>query len=956
MKCTRCREGTQAATGLRRILAVLAACTIALSFGGCGLESPAESPAHNGPRLSSELLLAEDLGPFLDDIEQPANEGVISAEGGFVEEVQRQAVIDNWRRTIVAEDLSSVVSIDAVRFRNAEFGRALLAPKGALDPDPPGLPSGAVATVGEIASGYSERAALFAKGPTFVRVEVVSTGRGAPSNSRVLLARVSLAQFAKVSRHASLPGNSVKSGVLKRRLAIGLVGGAIAILLVASLLTAIRDPDVKRSALNRARGRPAQPPHAVDVDLLARVRRSRLRRDARHRGLVTVVVLVVVAFLPVGLAGSLFILIGALVTWEIGASLLLSIRGDKTVRPRLFSGRDAAIGALAATSSLAIAAAGVFVGWTGVVVATLGSPGLGQSDLDRFRAMCLVVGAVALAFSRAPLAIGRRVAMRRLARRARADPRPEVLLLRSFADDALTIRVRRSHRSGLDRLALRRWERFEEALSFGLFEVGPVEAVGEPGQFLPPLGAARTYYADDDWHGGVAARIGAAALVVVSVGRTPALSWEIGEIRRQGALGRTVFVIPPVSQGDRRARLHLLAARLEISPGLLDHEEPGLEVLSVVVPDGRRPTLVTSGVRDDTSYDLALRTAVAILAGEVSARPATLSGRSAADLPNDLTSLPAAHRRRRPWYRRPLALAGAAIAGLLLFNWGFTTRETTQRFAAVVDLDSTPRFFVPIPDSSKVVVVRNKAEGVAVTEIDAPKASTREVTTINVSPTRGSAAGEWVALTAPSDRAVTGVNLRTGRSWTKHLVGAPMGVAVGRHTALVALTGLDQLAELRLRDGAVLRQRPLTGAPYGVAATPNGWLVSLARADDVVNLDGALRVTAAPQAVSRPRQVFHTHGGTWAVTAATGDLAHLPVGQREGRLHAREFLPKVAASGRYVAVANSDDEITVADAQTGARLRTIRPPFGISAIALTPSQYVLVALNGYRDVGLYRPG
>ncbi len=79
------------------------------------------------------------------------------------------------------------------------------------------------------------------------------------------------------------------------------------------------------------------------------------------------------------------------------------------------------------------------------------------------------------------------------------DPRPPVLYLRSFADDGdATLAPGRSAlvRYGQQILAP---VTPEQEMADILADVGPVVAIGKPGEPLPELGAARLYVADADW-------------------------------------------------------------------------------------------------------------------------------------------------------------------------------------------------------------------------------------------------------------------------------------------------------------------------------------------------------------------------------------------------------------------------------------------------------------------------
>ncbi len=106
------------------------------------------------------------------------------------------------------------------------------------------------------------------------------------------------------------------------------------------------------------------------------------------------------------------------------------------------------------------------------------------------------------------------------------DPRPPVLYLRSFVDDGQAML------DGDLSLPQRLMGRLlpmspEQELAAILGRVGPLVAIGKPGEPLPELGAARLYVAHDRWQAKVIELMRRARLVVVRVGSSPGVLWEI---------------------------------------------------------------------------------------------------------------------------------------------------------------------------------------------------------------------------------------------------------------------------------------------------------------------------------------------------------------------------------------------------------------------------------------------
>ena len=105
------------------------------------------------------------------------------------------------------------------------------------------------------------------------------------------------------------------------------------------------------------------------------------------------------------------------------------------------------------------------------------------------------------------------------------DRRAPVLILRQFGDDFLEA----------GRVSLGGTPTFEHFVAGELNRIGPVVAIGRPGERLQPLGASRDYLADSDWQRAVTTTIEEAALRRLRTRRF-----------REPAVG--------ISQGDRDAR------------------------------------------------------------------------------------------------------------------------------------------------------------------------------------------------------------------------------------------------------------------------------------------------------------------------------------------------------------------------------------------------------------------
>lgn len=146
-----------------------------------------------------------------------------------------------------------------------------------------------------------------------------------------------------------------------------------------------------------------------------------------------------------------------------------------------------------------------------------------------------------------------------------AADKSTTLYLRSFRDDRLSIWA------PVTGCALRSslWPcvPFEEFLSYVIG--GDLVAIGSERERLPRPGAQRTYFRGDDVEWRRAAELTArrCGRVVVTVGTTGALGWEVGMLRRTGMASKAVFVVPPVDSGETKARIRALFDFLGVGEG-----------------------------------------------------------------------------------------------------------------------------------------------------------------------------------------------------------------------------------------------------------------------------------------------------------------------------------------------------------------------------------------------------
>lgn len=142
--------------------------------------------------------------------------------------------------------------------------------------------------------------------------------------------------------------------------------------------------------------------------------------------------------------------------------------------------------------------------------------------------------------------LGRSLAAPTAAEVLRADRRRPVLLLRSFADDHALLPTGNQIEQMVN--PSRSFNTLEESAADVFAAVGPVVAVGRPGEKLPPSGAARVWLSDEQWQAYVLDMLEWSQRVIMILGsplQHPGLEWEIKQVFRLLAPQKLLLVIPP---------------------------------------------------------------------------------------------------------------------------------------------------------------------------------------------------------------------------------------------------------------------------------------------------------------------------------------------------------------------------------------------------------------------------
>lgn len=277
---------------------------------------------------------------------------------------------------------------------------------------------------------------------------------------------------------------------------------------------------------------------------------------------------------------------------------------------RLLAGR--------ALVGLSIAGIAVVVVAALAIMASPDAPDGAQADNETAEAI-LGAGLFVLPLFGLLLDAGRRLSQPSAARLLEDDNRAPVLLLRSFSDDAATISSRNALRRFLY-LGLYGKVRLESAIADELARLGPFIAVGQPGERLPALGAARAYLDDADWQTQVIDWIGAARLIVMVGGTTPWVGWELSQVAAAGRLDRLLVLLPPTSDAaEAEARWAVLRERLDGPDASrwagLPAAPPAEGAIAVYSARRGGVRVLTSARPRQADYELAVRLAVTEILG-----------------------------------------------------------------------------------------------------------------------------------------------------------------------------------------------------------------------------------------------------------------------------------------------------------------------------------------------------
>jgi hypothetical protein len=113
-----------------------------------------------------------------------------------------------------------------------------------------------------------------------------------------------------------------------------------------------------------------------------------------------------------------------------------------------------------------------------------------------------------------------------------AENKAPVLYLRSFLDDKVAAKREVTMLTE------------EEELNKAFEHIGPMIAIGRPGETLPEVGAARAYFTDDKWQAAVYHYMDISRLIVLRAGLSQGLIWEIQNSIQRLDPSKLILLIP----------------------------------------------------------------------------------------------------------------------------------------------------------------------------------------------------------------------------------------------------------------------------------------------------------------------------------------------------------------------------------------------------------------------------
>ncbi|MGL5020210.1 MAG: hypothetical protein ACRDBP_18890 [Luteolibacter sp.] len=190
-----------------------------------------------------------------------------------------------------------------------------------------------------------------------------------------------------------------------------------------------------------------------------------------------------------------------------------------------------------------------------------------------------------------------------------ADPRPPVLLLRSFLDDGFEMESLESEHKNTNVIT------FEELICCEVAGWGPVVAIGQSGEKMPQLGAARAYFTNETWQGHALEMLDNSNVVLMVMGSTPSVGWELERILERGHMDKTIVILPPADQMSLAQRLLVFQGVFERNTGSKFELQmaTGNTPLAIVFGEHGKPLTISGPFQVSPAYKDALRIASKVI-------------------------------------------------------------------------------------------------------------------------------------------------------------------------------------------------------------------------------------------------------------------------------------------------------------------------------------------------------
>ena len=225
----------------------------------------------------------------------------------------------------------------------------------------------------------------------------------------------------------------------------------------------------------------------------------------------------------------------------------------------------------------------------------------------------LGLASLALIIGRTARARARQLAIRSILNSQQSDSRPPILFLRAFRDDRVMLAPASVPLLG----RLMNFLQAKGSLDVLLLEegttLGPVVAIGNPNDPIPPYGAARGYFSDGDWRQSVSKLASDSQLIIICLDTAEGVLWELEHLTAEGHAAKTLFLLNPDAKepATNKALRETVCGRLKASArtqlDLRELSESDEPVIGFFFSQNGRAEVGVSSAFSEASYLLMTR-------------------------------------------------------------------------------------------------------------------------------------------------------------------------------------------------------------------------------------------------------------------------------------------------------------------------------------------------------------